>query len=103
MDPIRKYCIIKNSFIKGVKGVNDISRLSSNLPKYSNNNIGSPRTKRNSLFKKEEKINKDDIILPIEIADSFIEMNSVFKLRSSLVLANIDTIFNFSKQENGYL
>ena len=103
MDPIRNLCIVKNSFEN--KTINKIPKYSEKTSQNYENLIGSPRARRKFLLenKTDKEIIIDDIIIPNEIADPYINMDSFFKLRSSLVLADIDSIFNFSRQEDGYI
>jgi len=96
MDPIRNLCIVKDSFEE--KNINKI-------PKYTEILIGSPRAIRKSLIenKNKKEIVTDEIILPLKISDPYLKINSFFQKRSSLILANLDTHFNFSRQEDGYI
>ena len=97
MDPLRDLCEIKDSFSFS-------NKIENKIEKYKSNNIGSPRAFRKNLFEgKKEKIdfNIDDIILPEE--ESYPKVDSFLKDRSSLILADLDTLYNFSKQEYGYI
>jgi len=96
MDPLRDLCKIKDSFTSS-----DISTVS-NIPVYSEIKVGSPRALRKSLYPGTKKYIKKDQTFS-DIKDPFLQIDSFFKKRSSLVLADIDTIFNFSLQEDGYI
>jgi len=97
MDPLRDLCEIKDSFSFS-------NKIENKIEKYKSNNIGSPRAFRKKLFEgKKEKIsfNIDDIILSEE--EAYPKVDSFLKDRSSLILADLDTLYNFSKQEDGYI
>lgn len=96
MDPLRNLCIVRDSFTE--KNINKI-------PKYTEKLIGSPRAIRKSLLKDKSKTLKfhNEIQIPIDIAHPYLKINSFLKKHSSLILANIDTHFNFSRQEDGYI
>ena len=96
MDPVRILCIVKDSFQE--KTINKI-------PKYSENLTGSPRAIRKSLLenKTKKEIVADDIFLSAEVANPFLQASGFFKKQSSWILANLDVLFNFSKQEDGYI
>jgi hypothetical protein len=102
MDPIRDFCEIKDTFNDNNK------KLENNIPKYSENIIGSPRAFRKKLFngKKNEmkqNIEQQEYRISEKESDPFQNINAFLKDRSSLVLANLDTLYNFSKQEDGYI
>ena len=99
MDPIRDFCEIKDSFVNNNKLENDI-------PKYSQNIIGSPRSFRKSLFSGKNKkliFKEEDYKISNEEADPFQKTESFLKDRSCLVLANLDALYNFTKQTDGYI
>lgn len=102
MDPLRDHCIVKDSF----DSYNDLK--TQNIPKYTEIFVGSPRTRRNSILspspnKEREFQNEISERIDISLADPFTSIKTLFHTRSSLILADIDTIFNFSFQEDGYL
>ncbi len=94
MDPLENLCVVKDSFLYRDAVVN--------IKKYSEDekvSLMSPRSRRNKMLS-----NKADLeILKIKEIGKSISIEGFFKHHSSYVLANIDTIYNFSKQENGYL
>lgn len=98
MDPLEKLCVVRESF-----GTVE-SRLYK-VEKYSEEFLGSPRARRNRIISsdKTKGQGKEEKILKIPEVSKSIEISGFFKNMSSYVLANIDTIYNFSKQENGYL
>jgi hypothetical protein len=113
MDPTRKICQIQDSFHSKKNKIETIPEFklatSPNSSIFPNSPISpiSPRTIRNKLFQdtkefkqliqieKNEKLSKS-IAYP-EISHEY------FQDRSSLILANIDLVFNFSDQDRGYL
>jgi hypothetical protein len=92
MDPLENFCKIRDSF-------NSYSLQENKIEKYSENFSGSPRTRRNELLTDT----KMDDIMEINIHKKKKMISSIFENHSSYVLANIDTIYNFSKLETGYL
>ena len=94
MDPLEKLCIVRDSFEKAE------DRLYK-LEKYSEDFVGSPRARRNRVLSSSVKTEENILKIP-ELSKS-IEIDGFFKNMSSYVLANIDTVYNFSNQENGYL
>jgi len=101
MDPIRDFCEIKDSF--------NNNKVENNIPKYSEKIIGSPRAFRKKLFNGKgniqikEEPEEDKYRINEQEADPFQNIESFLKDRSSLVLADLDTLYNFSKQEDGYI
>lgn len=93
MDPIRELCKIKDNSFK------DLQKITKNIPLYSENKIGSPRARRKALYGKNKNITFN--INPVEVQD--LEMDTFFKEKSVYILADIDTVFNFTLQEDGYL
>jgi hypothetical protein len=102
MDPTRELCEIKDSF-------QSKNKIDKEIPKFIEVTIGSPRAFRNKLFLDKPEFKqlieiKDDNKLSTELADPFQQIkDEYFKERSSLVLANIDLVFNFSDQDRGYI
>jgi len=96
MDPVRNLCIVKDSFQE---------KFFNKIPKYSESVIGSPRTRRKHLLenKTEKEVITDDIFLPTVVANPFLQTDGFFQKQSSWILANLDVLFNFSKQEDGYI
>lgn len=92
MDPLEILCQVKNSF--------NNDRIPVKIQKYSENFVGSPRTRRAEIAtdkKLEIKNLQVQKVLEKDIP------NRLFKDYSSYVLANVDTVYNFSKQTGGYL
>lgn len=92
MDPLEILCQVKNSF--------NNDRIPAKFQKYSENFVGSPRTRRAEMItdkKLEIKNLQIGKVLERDIP------NRIFQHYSSYILANIDTIYNFSKQTGGYL
>ena len=96
MDPVRNLCIVKDSFQE---------KFLNKIPKYSENVIGSPRSRRKHLLenKTEKQVITDDVFIPTQVANPFLEASGFFQKQSSWILANVDVLFNFSKQEDGYI
>ena len=101
MDPIRNLCIVRDSFQKE-------KHIVSSIPVYEHVEIKSPRSYRKSMNNDDnhqkdiEKINENKLAL--RVADPFVQIrHSILKYRSSFILANIDTLYNFSLQEDGYI
>lgn len=95
MDPLENLCILSDSF----SDEKEKNRLYT-IPTYSEEYAGSPRARRNRLVEKEERRGKNVLKNP-KLND--VKIEGRFSHHSSYVLANIDTIYNFSRQENGYL
>jgi hypothetical protein len=94
MDPLENLCVVKDSFSSD-------KNTTYKIEKYSEEFVGSPRARRNRII--SGKNNKEENILKIPEVSKSIEISGIFKNMSSYVLANIDTIYNFSKQKMGYL
>lgn len=101
MDSTRDLCEIKNSFNYSPHSFKEI-------PEFIQTDISSPRAHRNKFFKKNDK-NKvlkieNHTKLAVDLADPYQKIkDEYFQERSSLVLANIDLVFNFSDQDRGYI
>lgn len=98
MDPSRSICEIINSFNK--------QTIKYEIKNYENNhNLSmSPRTRRNKLIENENfdiEIPLENITIPDNIANLKISSN-VFD-KNDIILANIDAVYNFTGQEDGYL
>ena len=103
MDPLENLCVVKDSFqSKQESGLYKIE-------KYSEEFLGSPRARRNKIIsqkqkeEQEQEQEQESQSLKIPELSKSIEVSGFFKNMSSYVLANVDTIYNFSKMENGYL
>ena len=96
MDPLEKLCIVRDSF------ENEGSRLYK-VEKYAEEFVGSPRSPRARRNRVLTSNKGSENILKIPELSKSIEISGFFKNMSSYVLANIDTVYNFSLQENGYL
>ena len=96
MDPLEKLCVVRDSFA-------DIEDRLYKVEKYSEEFVGSPRARRSRLLSSNKESEKNENILKIPEVGKSIEMEGFFKNMSSYVLADIDTVYNFSLQENGYL
>lgn len=102
MDPTRDLCRIDNSFTKN---------RTLNTPKFYkdvSDKAMSPRTRRSLLVgqgssKDSSKYQIKQIELPEKIADPFSGISSQKFSRDDYVLANIDAVFNLTRQEDGYL
>lgn len=104
MDPLRNLCTLNFVDFK------DFS--SSHIEKYieKNKNL-SPRAKRLKILEQnisdEAHINENllysNIKLKDDVSNPILQIDSFFKDKDTLILANIDTIFNFTQQDNGYL
>lgn len=114
MDPTRDLCRIDNSFTKN---------RTLNTPKFYkdvSDKAMSPRTRRSllvsqglskdslnylrsSVSKADLKYQIKQIELPEKIADPFSGISSQKFSRDDYVLANIDAVFNLTRQEDGYL
>lgn len=98
MDPSRNLCLITNSF----ESIPVIVPLKS----YSANMVGSPRVIRNKLKTSQ---NTENVYKPYTklstnyVTDPYRSMKTKFPERSSMVLANIDAVFNLTDQVAGYL
>ena len=99
MDPLENLCVVKDSFHS-----KQDSRLYK-IEKYSEEFLGSPRARRNKIVSSASSPSSttESQSLKIPELSKSIEVSGFFKNMSSYVLANIDTIYNFSKMENGYL
>jgi hypothetical protein len=111
MDPSRNICVVRDSFNSslptGSKNLKYEKIVYSEPPVLS---IQSPRTRRHKLLdissqslQKSAQIefSKEISIVEEEILDLNIK-SEVFD-RADIILANIDAIYNFSGQEDGYL
>ena len=96
MDPLEKLCIVRDSF------ENEGSR-SYKIEKYAEEFLQSPRSPRARRNRVLTSNKGSENILRIPEVGKSIEIEGFFKNMSSYVLANIDTVYNFSRQENGYL
>lgn len=94
MDPLEFLCQVKNSFS------DNNNTTSVKIQKYSENFVGSPRTRRIELAT-DKKLEIKNLQVQ-KIGERNIP-NRLFQDYSSYVLANVDTIYNFSKQTGGYL
>jgi hypothetical protein len=92
MDPLENLCIIQDSFVP--------HQPNPSVAKYSESFVGSPRARRNKVISTSPT---EYATLKIPEVDKSIEISGFFKNHSSYVLANIDSIYNFTRQENGYL
>ena len=95
MDPLENLCVVKDSFTERVRRFAEIKKYSSK----EESSVMSPRSRRNKMLLNKEKME----ILKLPEFGKSIVVDGFFKHHSSYVLANIDTIYNFSNQENGYL
>ena len=93
MDPTRNICNIKDSF----NSINDKYEVK----KYSEKSIMSPRTRRKKMTQNREVIELEYI--PFSLPLDEININSELFSKDDIILANIDAIYNFSGQEDGYL
>jgi len=112
MDPTRNLCQVKDSFLNldlnldldlDLDGSKQIIK---EIPKFVETSIGSPRAIRNKLFTNKKEFHKLINIknFSIKLSDPYNQISdNYFKNRSSLILANIDLVFNFSEQDRGYL
>ena len=89
MDPLAELCQVRDSFENKI----DIRKIE----KYSENYLGSPRSRRNEI------IGEFDMKFEFPKFEKFYSSLETNFERSGLVLADIDTNYNFSRQENGYL
>lgn len=106
MDPSRTICQVVDSF-------NNTAVPYSKIVYSVKEELGSPRTRRNKILDGDtrlkiayDKISYDKIDLPLDIASSDIaslEIKSDVFNKNDLILANIDAVYNFSGQEDGYL
>ena len=101
MDPSRSLCKVEDSFVK------QKDRFEKIVYKIKDDLIQpmSPRTRRSKM--KEGKEGKKDYHLVSVIKDkipisSFNFESNIFD-KSSYILANIDVVYNFSGQEDGYI
>ena len=107
MDPSRDLCEVRDSFSSSPNKINKV-------PVYKEEvTISSPRVRRNNLLNKSgentqgntlEEIKKSRGIFSI-VEEDIANLNitsQVFE-RSDIILANIDAIYNFSGQEDGYI
>jgi len=95
MDPLENLCKVRDSFSSKIEDKNR------EIKKFSENFSGSPRTRRNELITNKPNTEIIPLNLPKKSPKNI--SSKIFNNYSSYVLANIDTIYNFSKQENGYL
>ena len=95
MDPLENLCVVKDFFTERVSRFAEIKKYS----RKEELQVVSPRSRRNKMLLNEGKLE----ILKIPQVSKSISIEGFFKYHSSYVLANIDTIYNFSNQENGYL
>ncbi len=75
---------------------------------YKSNKIGSPRSiRKNSISTIQKDIIQDNKITNyvenLNIADPYLSIDSKFSQRSSIILSNIDAVFNITNQIGGYL
>ena len=93
MDPTRNICNIRDSF-------NSVNKKYE-IQKYSEKSIMSPRTRRKKMTQNKEVIELEYI--PFSLPLEEITINSELFSKDDIILANIDAIYNFSGQEDGYL
>ena len=99
MDPSRQLCKIQDSFTSK-------ENRKPQIKKYKDEpEVGSPRTRRNKMRTDEiYTIDKPQMVLvKEELADPFARYSSKTFGKKGIVLANVDAVYNFSKQEDGYL
>jgi hypothetical protein len=105
MDSLRNYCLITDSF--GTKNeIPQIKKYSSRELNFQNLLLGPQNPRSPRSIKRDILYNNDDndpqiyldeyYYIDDKIADPFSQLKSQFKERSSLILADIDTIFNFT-------
>lgn len=106
MDPSRNLCMITDSFTTYIPRENYI------VKKYKSNIIGSPRSTRRRLsspkkssseYLYDPKLIGTKSINNKNITDPYVKMNTIFREKSSMILANIDAIYNITGQTGGYL
>lgn len=95
MDPSRTLCKVENSFNKNEDIYSNI------VYRLENDSIMSPRSIRNKLIKNGKKYDIPKT-LNIKIEVDKIQKSNIFDV-SSYILANIDAIYNFTGQEDGYI
>jgi len=98
MDESRNLCLI-NTNLKKQKYEKHI---------YKATNMGSPRAVRNNSISHIPSVDlklkvKDNYINNINLSDPYKNLDTIFPERSSMVLANIDAVFNLTGQVSGYL
>ena len=93
MDPTRNICNVKDSFT--------LHNNKYEIKKYSEKSIMSPRTRRKKMTQNREVIELE--YTPFSLPLEEITISSELFSKDDIILANIDAIYNFSGQEDGYL